>query len=151
MTGSIAGVEGEAQRQRTTTPISPSTDGELDVVGGAGTHPDELPRRVMTTHPAAVDAGTRLASGGAVEAKKYRTCGNDCIRPGSALEGTRLNAGPTKTTLVAEVRATRYFTGSSRRSGVERGWTPLSHEPCLTPASGSQPRRAPRLFAMAGT
>jgi hypothetical protein len=37
--------------------------GQLDAVGGAGAHPDELPRRVMTTHPAAVDAGTRMASG----------------------------------------------------------------------------------------
>ena len=85
-----------------------------------------------------------------MEARKYRTCGNDCIRPGSALEGTRLNAGPTKTTLVAEIRATRYFTGSSRRWGVEQGWTHLSRELCLIPASGSQPRCAPRLFAMAG-
>lgn len=85
-----------------------------------------------------------------MEARKYRTCGNDCIRPGSGLEGTRLNAGPTKTTLVAEIRATRYFTGSSRRWGVEPGWTHLSHGLCLTPASGSQPHCALRLFAMAG-
>jgi hypothetical protein len=41
-----------------------SPDGQLDVVGGGGAHPGELPRRVMTTHPAAVDAGTRMASGG---------------------------------------------------------------------------------------
>lgn len=43
---------------------SHSPDGQLDVVGGACAHPDELPRRVMTTHPAAIDAGTGMASGG---------------------------------------------------------------------------------------
>jgi hypothetical protein len=48
-----------------------------------------------------------------VEARKYRTCGHGCVRRGSALEGTRLNAGASKTTLVAGIRATRYFTGSS--------------------------------------
>ena len=79
-----------------------------------------------------------------MEAKQYRTRGNDCIRPGSVREGTRLNAGPTKTTLVAEIGATRYFTGSSRRSSV-------SHRPCLTRASGSHPRHVPMLFAMEGT
>lgn len=31
---------------------------------GPGAHPDELLRRVMTTHPAAVDADTGMASGG---------------------------------------------------------------------------------------
>jgi hypothetical protein len=51
-----------------------------------------------------------------VEARKYRTCGHGCVRRGAALEGTRLNAGATKTTLVAEIRATRYFTGSSAGS-----------------------------------
>ncbi len=48
-----------------------------------------------------------------MEARKYRTCGHGCVRRESALEGTRLNAGATKTTLVAEIRATRCFTGSS--------------------------------------
>ena len=60
-----------------------------------------------------------------MEARKYRTCGHGCVRRGSALEGTRLNAGATKTRLVAEIRATRYFTGSSAgvrelRSGFVR-------------------------------
>jgi hypothetical protein len=31
-----------------------------------------------------------------VDAKKDRTCGHGYVRPGSALEGTRLNAGATK-------------------------------------------------------
>jgi hypothetical protein len=84
-----------------------------------------------------------------MEATKYRTCGNDCVRRGSALEGTRVNAGRTKTTLVAD-RAKSYFTGSSRRRGVDQGCTPLSHESCRTPASGSHSRRIPGLFAMAG-
>ena len=86
-----------------------------------------------------------------MKARKNRTCGHGCIRPGSALEGTRLNACRTKTTLVAEIRATRYFTGCSRRSGVEQGRTPLSHRPCQTRASASQPRHVPMLFAMEGT
>ena len=43
-------------RQGTNTASSNGTDGQLDGVGGAGAHPDELPRRVMTTHPAAMDA-----------------------------------------------------------------------------------------------
>jgi hypothetical protein len=89
---------------------SDSPDGQLDVVGGAGAHPDELRRRVMTTHPAAVDAGTRMASGGSFEARKYRTCGHGCVRREPAQERTRLSAGATKTTFVAEIRATRYFT-----------------------------------------
>lgn len=84
-------------------------------------------------------------------AKKYRTRGDDCGRSGSALVGTPLNARLTRTTFVAEIGATRYFTGSTRRSGVEQGRNPLSHQPCSTPASGSQPRRAPSVFAMAGT
>jgi hypothetical protein len=86
-----------------------------------------------------------------VKATKNRHCGHTCIRPGSALEGTRLNACRTKTTLVAEIRATRYFTGCSRRSGVEQGRTLLSYRPCLIRASGSQARHAPMLFAIEGT
>jgi hypothetical protein len=76
------GSRAKRSRQRTTTASSHSPDGQLDVVGGAGAHPDELPRRVMTTHPAAVDAGPRTASGGSVEARKYRTCGGGCVRRG---------------------------------------------------------------------
>ena len=77
------GDEGEAQPPARTTPASShSPGGQLDVVGGACAHPDELPRRVMTTHPAAVDAGPRTASGGSVESRKYRTCGHGCVRPG---------------------------------------------------------------------
>ena len=135
-----------------------------------------------------------------MEARKYCTCGHSCVTRGSALEGTRLNAGATKTTLVAVIRATRYFTGSSpgvrelgsgfvrvqlaahvqrqkeddamtgaaasRRSRIwssrsSRGWvveqgrTPIPHRPpaagpCLTRASGGQPKCVPILFAMAG-
>jgi hypothetical protein len=85
-----------------------------------------------------------------VEARKYRTCRNDCIRSGRTLEGMRLNAGLTKTTLVAGIRGTRHFTGSSRRWDVEEGWTPLSHEHCLTPVNGGQTRCKPILFATAG-
>jgi hypothetical protein len=48
-----------------------------------------------------------------VATRKYRTCGHGGVRRGSALLGTRLNARATKATLVAEIRATRYFTGSS--------------------------------------
>ena len=54
---------------------------------------------------------------------KRRFCGGEEIpylratpRRGSALEGTRLDAGATKTTLVAEIRSTRCFSGCS--SGV---------------------------------
>ena len=86
-----------------------------------------------------------------MEARKYRTCGHGCVRRGSALEGTRLNAGATKTTLVAEIRAHATSPVPSRGWGVEQGRTPLPHEPCLTRASGGQPRRVPILFAMAGT
>ena len=39
-------------------------------------HPADLPRRVMTTHPAAVDAGLTTANGGSVESRKYRICGH---------------------------------------------------------------------------
>jgi hypothetical protein len=38
---------------------------DVEFVGsGACAHPDELPRRVMTTSPAEVDAGARTANGG---------------------------------------------------------------------------------------
>jgi hypothetical protein len=86
-----------------------------------------------------------------MDARKYRPCGNEGIRPGSALEGTRLNTGPTKMTMVAEIRATRYVIGSSRRWGVEPVCNPLSRGPCLTAAGGSQPPCGPRLSVMAGT
>ncbi|MCV7440670.1 sigma-70 family RNA polymerase sigma factor [Mycobacterium paraense] len=46
----------------------------------------------MTTHPAALDAGTSWHAEVAVEAKKTRTCGQGCITSGSALEEARLNA-----------------------------------------------------------
>jgi len=49
-------------------------------IGRQGIHPDELPRRVMITHPAAVDAGPRTARGGSVKAMKYRTCDHGFIR-----------------------------------------------------------------------
>ena len=123
--GRSQGSRAKRSRQRTTTASSHSPYGQLDVVGGAGAHPDELPRRVMTTHPEAVDAGTRMASGGSVEARKYRTCGHGSVKRGSALEGTCLDAGATKTTLVAEIRSTRCFSGCSSgfrelRSGFVR-------------------------------
>ena len=35
----------------------------------------KLPRRVMTAHPAAVDASPRTTSGGSLVARKYSTCG----------------------------------------------------------------------------
>lgn len=125
-------------------------DRQLDVVGGAGAHPDELTQRTMTTHPAAVDAGTRSVTGGAVETTKYLTCGHARIGRGSALKGTRSNAGATKTTPVAEIRATRDVAGSLRRWCVEQGCSPFSHVRCPTRASGSRAPRVPILFAMAG-
>jgi hypothetical protein len=85
------GSKAKPSRRPTTTAISHSPRGQLDAVGGAGAHPDELRRRVMTTHPAAVDAGPMMASGGSVEAGKYRTCGHGCVRRGSAL--TRASDG----------------------------------------------------------
>lgn len=62
--GPIAEVEGEAQPPVHRYSSSHGPDGRLDVAGGAGAHPDELPRRVMTTHPAEVDAGTRWRAEG---------------------------------------------------------------------------------------
>lgn len=101
--GPIAGVENVSTYY--------GTDGQPDVVGAAGAHPDELLRWVMTTHPAAMDAFTRLPSGGAVDATKYRKCGNRCIGRGPAQEGTRLNAEATKTALDAEIPVLRSFNG----------------------------------------
>jgi hypothetical protein len=144
--------------------------GQLGVLGGASAHPDELPRRVMTTHPTAVDAGTRVGREGPVEARKYRTCGHRCVRRGSALEGTRPNAGPTvqlaahvqrqneddATTGAAASRRSRIWSSrSSRGCVIEQGRTPLPHRspaagPGLTRAGDSQHRCVPILFAMAG-
>jgi hypothetical protein len=78
-----------AALQQVTTP-----HGRLDVVGGVNANPDELPWRVMTSHPVAVDASTGMANGGSVKATKYRTCGHrhGYVRRESALNGTRLNA-----------------------------------------------------------
>jgi hypothetical protein len=137
-------------RQRTTPASSHSPADRLDVVGGAAAHPDELPRRVMTTHPAAVDAGSTTASGGSVEARKYRTCGHGCVRRGAALKGTRPDgAAPSRRSRIWSSRASRGWV-------IEQGLSLLPHRfpaagPCLTRASGSQPHCVPILFAMAGT
>src|ERR1700757_382367 len=50
--GQVSWAAASAPLQQAATALA----GQLDVVGGACAHPDELPRRVMTTHPAAVDA-----------------------------------------------------------------------------------------------
>lgn len=143
------GVEAKRSSARTNTPSSHGTNGQL-YVGGAGAHPDELPLRVMTTHPAVVNAGTRSASGGAVEARKDRTDGQGCARPGSVRQGTRSSGDGANTTLVAEIPDVRDVTGSSRRSVDERGRTPFSYGPCLTRAGGGRPPRVSIPLAMAG-
>jgi hypothetical protein len=85
------GSKAKPSRRPTTTAISHSPRGQLEAVGGAGAHPDELPRRVMTTHPEAVHAGPMMASGGSVEAKKYLAFGHGGARRGSTL--TRASDG----------------------------------------------------------
>jgi hypothetical protein len=82
------------------------------------------------------------------------------------MEGTRLNAGATKTMLVAEIHATRYFTDSSAgvrelRSGFVRVQLAANvqrqkEDDAMTGAAVSrrsrgQSQRVPILFAMAGT
>lgn len=85
-----------------------------------------------------------------METTRYPTYGHARIGRGSALKATRLNAGATKTTPVAEMRATRDVTGSSRRWCVDQGRTSLSHVRYPTRASGARAPRVPILFAMAG-
>jgi len=84
-------------------------DGQLDVVGGAGADPGELPRRVMTTHPAAVDAGTRMASGGSVESV--------LLQGDSAIRCTV--AAPVRT-FVRYLRQTSDVMARTRNNGVRK-------------------------------
>jgi hypothetical protein len=146
------GSRAKRSRQRTTTASSHSPDGQLDVVGGA--HPDELPRRVMTTHPAAVEAGTtRYFTGSSVGVGEL---GSGLVRVQLAAHVQRQKEDDAMTGAAASRRSRIWSSRSSTGWVVEQGRTPLPRRspaagPCLTRASGGQPQRVPILFAMAGT
>jgi hypothetical protein len=59
-----------------------------------------------------------------MESRKYRTCGHGCARPGLVREQFAMHVLPQR---------------------------PPPAGACLTRSSGAQPKRVPKLFAMAGT
>ena len=63
-------------------------------------------RRVMTTHPASVNAGSADGERRVSEPTMYQICirGRVTERLGSALEGMRLESGATETAFIGEIR-----------------------------------------------
>lgn len=65
MTGRSPGSAVKRSRQRAATEVATALTSDLmSWCRGHCNHPDELPRRVMTTHPAVVDADTRWRAEG---------------------------------------------------------------------------------------
>jgi hypothetical protein len=84
----------------------PTTAAAADPLDCRCTHPGELTRRVMTTHPASMNAGSAIDERRVVEPTIYQICvrGRVSERLGLALDGMRLEAGATQTAFTGQIR-----------------------------------------------